>query len=54
MKGRRQLAEKELRESEERYRMLLDGIQDYAVFMMDPRSALEELPNGKIKNFNRR
>jgi PAS domain-containing protein len=25
-----------LRESEERYRMLLDGIQDYAIFMMDP------------------
>jgi PAS domain S-box-containing protein len=26
-----------LRESEERYRMLLDGIQNYAIFMMDPR-----------------
>jgi PAS domain S-box-containing protein len=29
--------EEALRESEERYRMLLDGIQDYAIFMMDPR-----------------
>jgi PAS domain S-box-containing protein len=37
MEGRRQLAEKELRESEERYRMLIDGIQDYAIFMIDPR-----------------
>jgi diguanylate cyclase (GGDEF)-like protein/PAS domain S-box-containing protein len=25
-----------LRDSEEKYRMLLDGIQDYAVFMLDP------------------
>jgi PAS domain S-box-containing protein len=28
---------RELRESEERYQMLLDGIQDYAIFMMVPR-----------------
>ena len=26
-----------LRASEERYRMLLDGVQDYAIFMMDPQ-----------------
>jgi PAS domain S-box-containing protein len=32
--SRRELAEA-LRESEERYRMLLDGIQNYAIFMMD-------------------
>ena len=37
MEGRRRLAEEDLRESEERYRMLLDGIQDYAIFVMDPR-----------------
>jgi PAS domain S-box-containing protein len=37
MEGKRQLVEDSLRESEERYRMLLDGIQDYAIFMMDPR-----------------
>jgi PAS domain S-box-containing protein len=36
----RRLAEKSLRESEERYRMLLDGIEDYAIFMMDPRGQI--------------
>jgi len=30
-------AKEALRESEERYRMLLDGIQNYAIFMMDRR-----------------
>ena len=34
MDSRRRLAEDALRESEERYRMLLDGIQSYAIFMM--------------------
>ena len=29
-----------LRESEERYRMLLDGIQDYAIFAMDPQGRI--------------
>jgi PAS domain S-box-containing protein len=36
MEGSRQLVEEELRQSEERYRMLLDGIEDYAIFVMDP------------------
>jgi PAS domain S-box-containing protein len=35
MEGGRRLVEGELRESEERYRLLLDGIQDSALFMMD-------------------
>ncbi|HVT03976.1 MAG TPA: PAS domain S-box protein, partial [Thermoanaerobaculia bacterium] len=34
--GQRQLAEEGLRESEERYRMLIEQIQDYAIFMLDP------------------
>ena len=40
MDARRRLAEEALRESEEQYRMLLDGIQDYAIFMMDPRGQI--------------
>jgi PAS domain S-box-containing protein len=36
--------EQAFRESEERYRILLDGIQDHAVFMMDPQ--------GKIVSWN--
>jgi PAS domain S-box-containing protein len=38
--GRHRLVEEALRESEERYQMLLDGIQDYAIFMMDPRGQI--------------
>ena len=33
----RHLAEAALQECQEKYQMLLDGIQDYAIFMMDPR-----------------
>jgi PAS domain S-box-containing protein len=33
----RGLVEEALRDSEEKYRMLLDGVQDYAIFMLDPR-----------------
>jgi PAS domain S-box-containing protein len=33
MEGQRRLVEDALRESEERYRMLLDGIEDYAIFL---------------------
>ncbi|MGB8521406.1 MAG: PAS domain S-box protein [Candidatus Acidiferrales bacterium] len=40
MEGSRRLAEEALRQSEERYRMLLDGIQDYAIFMMDPHGQI--------------
>ncbi|MEO8144104.1 MAG: PAS domain S-box protein [Betaproteobacteria bacterium] len=31
------LAEEALRDSEEKYRMLVDGIQDHAIFMLDPQ-----------------
>jgi PAS domain S-box-containing protein len=37
MEERRRLGEDALRESEERYRLLLDGVRSYAIFMMDPR-----------------
>ncbi|MDX6410216.1 MAG: hypothetical protein QOE13_3287, partial [Gaiellaceae bacterium] len=42
--GSRSLVEEALRQSEESYRLLLDGIQDYAIFMMDPA--------GKILSWN--
>jgi len=35
---RRRAVEEELRESEEKFRMLLDGVRDYAIFMMDPQA----------------
>jgi PAS domain S-box-containing protein len=40
MEVRRRIVEDALRESEERYRMLLDGVQDYAIFMMDPQGQI--------------
>ena len=40
MEGGRQIAEEALRESEERYRMLLDGVEVYAIFMMDPQGQI--------------
>ena len=40
MEGRRRLVEDSLRQSEDRYQMLLDGIQNYAIFMMDPRGQI--------------
>lgn len=33
----RHLADQALKESEARYRMILDGVQDHAIFMMDPQ-----------------
>lgn len=32
----RRFAEEELRESEERFRLLVQGVRDYAIFMLDP------------------
>ena len=52
--SRRGLAEEALRQSEERYRMLLDGIQDYAIFMMDPRGQIVSWNAGaeRIKGYS--
>jgi PAS domain S-box-containing protein len=51
--GSRQLVEDALRESEERYRMLLDGVRDYAIFMMDPRGRIVSWNTGaeRIKGY---
>ena len=35
--NKRATTEEALQQSEERYRTLLDGVQDYAIFMLDPR-----------------
>ena len=55
--SRRGLAEEALRDSEEKYRMLLDGVQDYAIFMLDPGARLSvgmPVPNeSKVTQPNR-
>jgi PAS domain S-box-containing protein len=38
--SQRLFAEESLRESEERYRMLVDGVEVYAIFMMDPQGQI--------------
>jgi PAS domain S-box-containing protein len=38
--AKRQASEDALRESEVRYRMLLDGVQDYAIFMLDTKGVV--------------
>src|SRR6202050_1141068 len=54
MEGGRRLAEEALRECEERYRMLLDGIHDYAIFMMDPHGQIVSWNAGaeRIKGYS--
>jgi PAS domain S-box-containing protein len=43
-RARRRIAEKELRESEERFRLLVSGVKDYALFMLDP--------DGRVSSWN--
>ena len=47
-------AEEALRDSEEQYRMLLDGVQDYAIFMMDPQGRIVSWNAGaeRIKGYS--
>ena len=39
-------AEEALRTSEERFAMLVDAVQDYAIFMLDPRGVIESWNSG--------
>jgi PAS domain S-box-containing protein len=50
----RRVVENALRESEEQYRMLLDGVQDYAIFMMDPHGVIVSWNSGaeRIKGYS--
>ena len=46
--------ENRLRESEQMYRLLLDGVQDYAIFMMDPHGTILSwsIPAERIKGYS--
>ncbi len=43
-----------LRSSEDRYRLLVEGVNDYAIFMMDPSGAVQTWNSGaeRLKGFN--
>ncbi|HEU4345832.1 MAG TPA: PAS domain S-box protein [Candidatus Binatia bacterium] len=50
----REKAEKQLRESEERFRLLVDGVKDYAIFMLNPRGYVVSWNKGaeRIKGYS--
>src|SRR4029077_17369118 len=49
----RKRAEEELRQSEERFRLLVDGVKDYALFMLDPEGRVASWNQGaeRIKGY---
>jgi PAS domain S-box-containing protein len=49
----RRKAEQELRESEERFRLLVEGVRDYAIFMLDPEGNITSWNAGaeRIKGY---
>lgn len=52
--GQRRAAENDLRESEERYRTLVERVQDYAIFMLDSEGRVVSSNAGAelIKGYN--
>lgn len=52
----RKLAEQELRESEERTRLMVEGVKDYAIFMLDPQGHIASWNEGarRIKGYESR
>jgi PAS domain S-box-containing protein len=51
--SRREVAEEALRDSEEKYRLLLDGVQDYAIFVLDQQGRVASWNAGaeRIKGY---
>jgi PAS domain S-box-containing protein len=49
----RKLQEETLRQSEERFRVLVDGVKDYAIFMLDPQGCVTSWNSGaqRIKGY---
>lgn len=49
----RRLAQEELRQSEERFRLLVDGVADYAIYVLDPSGVVTTWNSGaqKIKGY---
>jgi PAS domain S-box-containing protein len=54
MEARRRLVEEALRESEERYRLLIDGVHDHAIFMIDTHGVVVSWNAGaeRIKGYS--
>jgi PAS domain S-box-containing protein len=51
----RKRTEEELRKSEERFRLLVEGVKDYAIFMLDPEGRVASWNEGahRIKGYRR-
>ena len=45
----RRIAQEELRQSEERFRLLVDGVADYAIYMLDPSGIVTTWNSGALK-----